>query len=306
MSGEKSTHVSEAKKKIVSELTELAKNKKTILIASIKNIPSSHYQEIVKKMRGKAIIKVPKKNLIFKALDESGNEAVKKLKEQIKENVAILFSDIDSFELSAELLSKTSSAKAKIGQEAPEDIEVQAGPTDLIPGPAISELGAVGIPIQIEKGKIYIKESKVIVKKGEIISSAQADVMSKLDIKPFLVGFIPLASFDTKENKLYLDIKINKEETLADLKTEFGKALGFAVEIGYISGDTIKFMISKAGAEGKVLENLAPKEEVKEEKPSEEVIPEQPTEKTVNDKPQEPESQSQKTQTQGENPEENK
>jgi len=41
MTGQKSTHVSEEKKKIVADLTDLVKKKKTILIASIKNIPGS-------------------------------------------------------------------------------------------------------------------------------------------------------------------------------------------------------------------------------------------------------------------------
>jgi hypothetical protein len=34
-----------------------------------------------------------------------------------------------------------------------------------------------------------------------------------------------------------------------DLKTAFGRALAFAVEIGYICKDTISFMIRKAGAQ---------------------------------------------------------
>jgi large subunit ribosomal protein L10 len=265
MTIKKPTHVSEEKKKLVIELSNLIKNKKTILIASIKDIPSSQYQEIVKKLRGKAIVKVPKKNIIFRALDSSGNEAIKKLRDHIKENIAILFSDIDAFELAAELISKKSPVKAKSGQESVKDIEIQEGPTDLIPGPAITELGVLGIQIKIEKGKIHIKEPKIIVKEGEKISAAAADIMNKFDIKPFSVGFIPLAAFDTKEGKLYLDIKIDKEKTLKDLKTAFGKALPFAVEIGYISDDTIKFMIKRAGAEGKALERLAPKEKVKEE-----------------------------------------
>ena len=78
MTGKKSAHVSEEKKKIVRELSDLIKNKRTILIASIKNIPGSQFQEIVKKLRGKAIVKVPKKNLIFRAIDDSGKEAEKR------------------------------------------------------------------------------------------------------------------------------------------------------------------------------------------------------------------------------------
>jgi len=243
--------------KAVKELKDLTKSKKTILVASIKNIPGSQFQEIVKKLRGKAIVKVPKKRLILMALD-SENEEIKKLRSKIDDSFAILFSDLDSYELAGELINSTSPAKAKPGQEAPEDIEVEAGGTDLVPGPAISELGALGIQIQIEKGKIHIKESKVIAKKGAKISKGAADLMTKLDIKPFKIGFIPLCSFDTQENKLYEEINIDREGTITELKESYSKALAFSVEIGYATEDTIRFLLQKAERNAKVLENLEP------------------------------------------------
>src|SRR3990167_5398009 len=109
-------NIPEKKTKAVAELKNLIKNKKTILIASIKNLPASQYQEVTKKLREKAEVRVPKKNLIFKAIDESKNENIKKLKEQIKEDVAILFSDWDAFDLAFELLKSKSRVKAKPGQ----------------------------------------------------------------------------------------------------------------------------------------------------------------------------------------------
>jgi|TARA_Y100000034_G_scaffold123040_1_gene169300 ribosomal protein L10 len=253
-------HIPKRKTKSVKELIDLIKNKKTILIASIKSLPASQFQEIGKKLRDKAIIKFPKKNLIFRSIDNSGNEAIKKLKEQIKESVAILFSDLDSFDLALELVKNKSPAKAKPGQIAPSDIEVEAGMTDLIPGPAISELGAVGIKTKVTNGKLEIISNKVIVKEGQKISQSAADVMAKLDIKPFSIGFIPLSSFDTKERKLYLDIKINKEETLEELKSAYNKSLAFSVEIGYICEDTIKLLIGKARMHEKALEKILNKE----------------------------------------------
>lgn len=256
MTIKRQTPIPEIKTEVVSELTSLIKDKKTVLIVSIKGIPSSRYQEISKKLRGKAIVKVPKKSLIFRALDSSGDEAVKKLKEQIKDGSAVLFSDLDAFSLAAELMTSKTPSKAKPGQEAPMDIEIPAGPTELVPGPAISELGALGIQIQIEKGKIHIKEPKVVVREGDKISRAAADIMNKLNIRPFSVGFVPLAAFDTKESKLYLEIKIDKENTLKELKSAFSKALPFAVEINYISKDTIKFLIGKAGMYSKALEKI--------------------------------------------------
>jgi len=277
MTPKKERLIPEKKVNEVKELIDLIKSKRTILIASIKNIPASQFQEIGKKLRGKAIIKVPKKNLIFRALDKSGNRTIEKLKSQIKDSVAILFSGLDSFDLAGELIKNKSPSKAKAGQEAPFDIEVEAGPTELVPGPAISELGAVGIQVQVEKGKLHIKEPKVIAKEGEKIKQAAADIMNKLDIKPFSIGFLPLAAFDTKEEKLYLEITIDREATLEELKTAYSKALGFAVGIGIINSETIKVMVSKAGAQEKKINRIlsGEPEEVVEEALKEEVGSEQ-------------------------------
>lgn len=266
--------IPESKIKAVKELEDLAKNKKTILVASIKNIPGSQFQEIVKKMRGKAIVKVPKKNLIFRAFDKEANEEIKKLKDKIKDSFALLFSDLDSFELAGELMKSQSPAKAKVGQEAPTDIEIPEGPTELVPGPAVSELGALGIKIKIENGKISITEPKVVAEEGEKISQGAADLMGKLDIKPFKIGFMPLCAFDTKENKFYSEIKIDREGTIEELKISYGKALPFALEIGYVTEETVKLMVSKAAGQEKRLirvisgepeEEAAPAEEPKEE-----------------------------------------
>ena len=108
---------------------------------------------------------------------------MEKIKKCIKESSVILFSNEDPFELAGNLIENKSPAKAKANQEAPEDIEIQEGPTDLISGPVISEFGALGIPIQINNGKIVIKSSKIIVKKGEIIDKERANEIEKQKIE---------------------------------------------------------------------------------------------------------------------------
>ncbi len=267
MTAEQKTQVADWKIQTVEELKKLISENKTILIASIKNLPGSQFQEICKKLRGKAVVKVPKKNLIFRAIDGSDGEELKKIKENIESSIAILFSNSDAFDLAADLLKNKSPAKAKAGQEAPEDIEVKAGPTELVPGPAISELGALGIQIQIKDGKIEIKADKVIVQEGKAISQGAADIMSKLDIKPFSIGFIPLSAFDAQEKKFYSEINIDPEGTLADLKHAFGRALPFAVSIGYANSDTIGFMLSKAESHAKALDKLGPSESINDKTP---------------------------------------
>ncbi len=269
--------IPQKKLNVVKELTDLIKSKKTVLVASIKNLPASQFQEIGKKLRGTAIVKVPKKNLIFKAIEDSGIKNANELKKEIIEDTAILFSDVDSFELASELLESKSPAKGKIGQIAPMDIQVDAGPTDLVPGPAISELGALGIKIQIENGKITIKEPKVIVKAGVKLSEGAASLMNKLDIKPFSIGFTPLSSFDTKEGKLYVNIKIDKEGTLESLKSFFGKALAFAVGRNYLTEDTMIPILAKASAHANKINRIwtgepEPVAEVPVEEKKEEVV----------------------------------
>ena len=257
MNGKKPVaHVSESKKKTVKELSNLIKENKTVLVCSIKGIPASQFQEIKKSLRDYVKVKVPKKSLIFRAIDDSEKENIKEIKNFIEEQFTILFSEMDSFELAAELLKTKTPAKAKPGQIAPGDIEIPAGPTDLVPGPAVSELGAMGIQIKIEKGKINIQKPKVIAKQGEEISGQAADIMSKLDIKPFTIGFIPLAAFDKEKDILYKEIDIDKEKYLGMLKDAYARALPFAVEINYYNQETIRVMIAKAASHERKLNKI--------------------------------------------------
>lgn len=239
------------KKKIksVEELTKLAKEKSTVLIADISTIPGSQFQQISKKLRGKAEVKVPKRNLFSRSLDKSGKEGLLELKNKFKGASAVLFSDLDSFELAGLLLKIRSPAKAKPGQIAPMDIEVPEGPTDLVPGPAISELGALGIQIQIQGGKIHIKQPKIITKQGEPISQGAASILAKLGIQPFTIGFTPVSVFDSKDNKVYSEINIDEEKAVTDLKESFTKALGMAVSVGYNTKETVPLRIMKAALE---------------------------------------------------------
>lgn len=274
------------KKKIqaVKELVDLIDNKRTVLIADISNIPGSQFQQISKKLRGKAIVKVPKKNLLFRALDDSKKDVAKGLKDHFKGATALLFSDLDSYELAGELLKIKSPSKAKPGQIAPVDLEVPAGPTELVPGPAISELGALGIQIMIQGGKIEIKEPKVVTEEGQEISQGAADILSKLNIMPFSIGFNPVSAYDTEDNTIYVEIKIDSEEAKASLSEGAARALAFAVSIGVFNSETVKIMLGKAAAHERKLirvingepeevaptEEAAPAEEIKTEEKKEE------------------------------------
>lgn len=247
--------VPESKKQLVKEIVQNIKNSKSVIIASTRKLPSSQFHSIKKSLRGKANIKVARKSSIIRAIDSVGKPGIEKLKESIHADIALFFSDLDSFELSGLLADNQSPTKAKAGDIALEDITVEPGPTDLIPGPAISELGAVGLKVSVEGGKLAIKLQHTIVKAGETIKPNVASVLGKLNITPMKVGFEPLAAYDVKEDKVYVGIKIDKKSTLEQLRYDISKARGFAIGLAYACKETISALIGKAGMQEKAIAN---------------------------------------------------
>src|SRR3989338_5330347 len=240
----------------VAQLKEAITTHKTLLIASTNKLPSSQFHEIKKKLRGKADVCVAKKSLVVRAIDATKNTALEPLKKHIVADIALFFSDLDPFALSGLLADNQSPAKAKAGDIAPEDIHVEPGPTDLVPGPAISELSGVGLKVAVEGGKLAIKQPATIAKQGEPIKDNVASVMAKLGIFPMKVGFEPLAAYDSNDKRVYAGIKIDKKGMLAALRESIGKGRGFAINIKYVSKDTVPYFISKAGLEERALQKL--------------------------------------------------
>jgi len=288
--------IPESKKEIVDNLAKGIEGHRTVLIASCKGLPGQQFHEIKKKLRGKAEIRVAKKSAFNRAIDKIEKGAIKNLKEKVGADIVILFSDLDPFELSGILTENQSPAKAKSEDIAPEDIEIEAGPTDLLPGPAISELGSVGLKVAVKEGKLEIMKGAIVAKKGEKIKPNVASVLGKLNITPMKVGFRSLAAYDSKEDKVYFDIFIDKEGTLEELRNLLGKALGFAVGVEYPTKETVSYFISKASAEEKILEKLigVEKTEEKTEEKKEEQADEpekgknEQEEKPVEEKKEEP------------------
>ncbi len=268
----KSTHISEKKKQIVKDLASLL-SKKTILVCSIKNLKSAQFQDIKKKIRDIAAVKVAKKSLIDFALEHAKNEEFKALVPHISSDYALIFSDEDAFKLSGILADNKAPAKAREGQEATEEIWVKAGPTSLAPGPDISALSAVGLQPKVEGGKIAIAKDTLFVKAGEKISSEKVSILAKLDITPFEIGLEPIAAFS--DGKVYVGIKIDKKGTLADLLEKYSRSLAFAVSIDFLNKETMPFILGKAVAHENALNGLIKEdivvEEKKEEAPKEEI-----------------------------------
>jgi large subunit ribosomal protein L10 len=246
-------HISESKKKTVKELTELMKYK-TVMVVSIKGLPSRQFQEIKKKLRPVAKIKVAKSSLVKLAMEKAGLPEIKELENHVDADCALLFSNEDAFIIAGMLNEGKTPAKAKAGQIPDEDLYAEAGGTDLIPGPDISALSAVGLKVKVEGGKLAIQARAILCKKGEPISSERAAILSKLNIVPFKIGIEPIAAFS--DGKVYSGIKVDKDEALATLKQMYAKAIAFAVSLPFVTKEALPFILGKAASHENALKSL--------------------------------------------------
>ena len=258
--------VSAEKKKLVKDLIEKISASRTFMIASCRGMPGRQFHDIKKKLRGKAEVVSAKNSAITRAIDGIEKGVIKNLKQDITADIVLMFSQMDAFELSGLLVESQRPKKDKAGDIALENIEIEPGPTDLPPGPAISELGGVGFKVAVKEGKIEIIKGAIVAKKGEAIKDNVAAVLGKLNVAPLKVGFIPLAAYDSNDDAIYRNIIIDKKKAYDELREFISKAIGFAIAVKYPAPETIKYFIAKAGIEEKAIERLLEKSNTMEGK----------------------------------------
>ena len=245
---------SEKKKKEVKELKDLMLKYRVISLGDITSLPSKQFQNIRKKLKGKVIIKVTKKRLIRKAIDSIKEKDFKPLEKYLEKSMPVLlFTNEDPFKMYKLLKKSKSRAAAKPGQIAPNDLIVEAGPTNFTPGPIIGELGQLGIVASVEGGKIAIKKDKLLVKEGEVIKEKQASMLAKLGIEPMEIGLNLKVVYDdgTLYEKSVLDF--DEDKLVNDIKIAHRNAIGLAMKVGYTTKETIKLLIGKAAAQARAL-----------------------------------------------------
>lgn len=241
--------VSEKKKVAVKELEKELKAYPIIGMLDMFKLPAKQLQEMRDKLKGKAVIKMVRKNVMKLAMENIKIGGLEKLEKEIKNQPALLFSKVNPFELARVIESSKSFAPAKPGDIATRDIVVKAGPTSLKPGPVIGELQRVKIPAGVEGDKIVVKEDVVVVKEDEEITKPLADVLMKLKVEPVEISLNLLAVFDrgTIYGKDVLFVPREKYEN--DLVNAYRCAFNLALNIGLPTKETLPLLITKAHQE---------------------------------------------------------
>jgi large subunit ribosomal protein L10 len=158
----------------------------------------------------------------------------------------MVFTEMNPFKLFKILEDSKTEAPAKAGAIAPADIVVPAGDTSFPPGPILGELQQAGIPAKIDKGSIVVQEDAVVVEEGEPVPKNVADVLTKLEIYPMEVGIDLLAVYE--DNTIYTAdvLKIDEEETKANIASAYQSAINLSVFAGIINSESAPLLIQKA------------------------------------------------------------
>ena len=245
-------HLPSWKKDEVADIKKNAKQFSLIGLVDMYGIPAQQVQQIRRNLRGKAVIKVTRNTLIRHAFEDIGGD-VKNLSQYISGHSAIIFTNDNPFKLFKQLEKTKTRMAAKAGDKAPEDIIIEKGPTSFKPGPIVGELQQAGIPAAIEGGKVKIRETKTVVKKGAVISAKLAAILVKLDIKPMDVGLALQVAYH--EGGIFEPSVLAVDETviLGQIQLAGLQAFNLSVNAAIPTKDTIEAILTKAVREARGL-----------------------------------------------------
>lgn len=246
MKGERK--VPEWKLKEVEEIKGFIKGKKIVGLINLAGLQSTQLQEIRKKLRGKADIRISKSVLVQKAFETSRKPEFKELEKYLGGPCGLIVSDEDPFKLSIFLKKNKSKIAAKPGTIAEKEIIVPAGETDMPPGPALAEFKVAGIDARIEKGKIAIAKDCVVAKPGQKITPQIAAALAKLGIKPMEAGIEILAL--TEKGVVYpaKALDIDTDKIAEEFRLAHAYALNLSVVSAYTSKASIGHILQKAAS----------------------------------------------------------
>ncbi len=232
----------------LNELKDLFAKYKVICITDMEKMPTKQMQLIKKSLGGSSLFRVSKKSLVELAMKETGKDLIGHLPKQ----PGLVFTSLDPFSFFKQVNGMSFKTYAKEGYVSRGDVIVQPGPTELLPGPAISELQKVGIIAGVEGGKIAVKKTSTILKKDQIVTPEIAGVLRKLKLQ---VGELKLNITTIFDGMIYSRETLELVETYPQkMKEAFQKALNLSVSITYPTKENVKYLIIKAYQRGKAIE----------------------------------------------------
>ncbi len=233
----------------VEALTEKVLARPVTALVGVRGVPATALQTMRRELRERGHpITVASNSAIRHALEAAARTrpSLKPLLDAVTDQTAILSAEGNPFSLYQEFDRTRSPTPARGGEVAPADIFVPAGTTSFKPGPIVGELQHAGFPAAIEKGKVVLKKDTVIVTAGQTISREVATMLTRLEILPLEVGLALRAAVEGDTYYPSDVLSVDLDARRADLARAARSALGLAVELGYLTPQTLPLLAAKA------------------------------------------------------------
>ena len=235
----------------VDELKDIVGREGIVGVVDISGVPAKNMLDMRSSLRGMLTMTMAKKSLIRLAWKEAGlsEENLETLLEGAIQPCVVHTDSLNCYELFDELEKTRQGRAAKEGEIAPEDIIVEAGPTEFGPGPIVGEFNAVGIPAKIDKGAVAIQKTVTVVNKGDPIEGELGLMLSKLGINPIEFGLILMGVIDDGQVLSSSELDLDTDGLRNDIIQATSGAFNLAFNVQWFSIATMPALLSKASSE---------------------------------------------------------
>lgn len=245
------TYKADADKKAVKKKMEQVKTAvadmkkyKTVIMLDLRKLPDALLQSLRRKVRQDGgMMLVLKKPVVSRVL-----QADKKLSARAAEcnkPVALIYTNKSAYEMNTFFKQHKKKRAAKIGDVANVDIVVPEGETDLPPGPALSELKAGGLNVQIKGGKIVVAKASTVAKAGEKLTMPKVKALQTLSIMPFENMANMIFGYDGEY--IYARELLDIGDTInSDVAAGFSQAMNLSLNLSYPTGQNINVLLGEA------------------------------------------------------------
>ena len=221
-------------------------NTNKILFVDVDNVTSQQLNTMRKEMRDlDAKMVMGKNTLMRKSLLDLQNtsdvEHISIIRDQLIQNTGMIFTNGDLIKIKDILDANARGAPARIGQIAPIDVIIPAGPTKCDPKQT-QFFQALQIPTKINRGQIDIINSFTIIEKGQIINQSQCALLDKLKIAPFEYKMNIKSFLDG--GQLY-DAKVLSINVIEKFKAKCQNMVALSLGSGYITEAAAPHLIAK-------------------------------------------------------------
>jgi len=237
---------------MLNKLAKYNMDNNVIAFSKIRKVRASQMMLLRKNFR-KELSVIVVKNKIAKIGLKSSNKDMEKFIDQLTDQNALIFTNMNPFKLQLMLDKNKIILPARSGDIATEDIIIPAGNTGIPPGPVLSEFKELKVATKIDAGNISVNEDTVVLRTGEQVSPKLAGMLARLSIKPIKAGLSLSSAYTNGLIFTGQNLHIDLDDYRRKISEVYGNGLRLGVNSVYYSEETTPLILGKAQLNAKSL-----------------------------------------------------